>query len=58
MKMVVKVDYDKCLKCFACVNTCPHSALSESEKGPVVDPKKCKNNGACVKVCPADALSL
>ncbi len=56
--MTVKIDYEKCMKCFACVNTCPHDALSEGENGPVVDAKKCKDCSECVKICPADALSL
>ncbi len=56
--MAVKIDYDSCMKCFACVGVCPHGALKEGDKGPIVDKDKCVDCGECVKTCPASCMKL
>ncbi len=54
--MAVKINLDECMKCMACVNTCGHDALKETDKGPVVDAKKCTDCGDCINVCPANCI--
>ena len=53
---VIDVDYNKCLRCGACVETCRFNALSMSDKGPVVDYNFCEGFGACALVCPVQAI--
>ena len=55
--MAVKINLDDCMKCMACVSTCPESALTENDKGPVVDTKKCTDCGDCIEICPANCMS-
>lgn len=55
--MAVKIDLDVCLKCYACLSTCPNSAISETDNGPSVDASKCKECGDCISVCPSSAIS-
>ncbi len=69
---IAKIDYDTCVSCGACVNTCPKKVIemlpqkkivtvtcSSKDKG--VDAKKgckvaCIGCGMCVKACPKDAI--
>ena len=53
---VVDIDYSKCLRCGACVETCRFNALSMSDEGPVVDYNFCEGFGACALVCPVQAI--
>ncbi len=53
MKTVCKLD--KCTGCTACVNICPHSAISIQDTmislNAVINEDKCVNCNACEKVC-------
>ena len=55
---VVDIDYSKCLRCGACVETCRFNALSMSDEGPVVDYNFCEGFGTCALVCPVQAIYL
>ncbi|MEN8122400.1 MAG: glycyl-radical enzyme activating protein [Bacteroidota bacterium] len=46
----------KCIGCLNCVESCPQSALSQSEKGIEVDRDKCVGCYTCVEACPAKAI--
>lgn len=50
---------EKCTGCFACMNICPHDAIScgtdEMNKTiPIVSSDKCTECGFCAKICPAN----
>lgn len=54
--MAYKINQNKCIKCGACVGSCPVNAISIDAKGNVViDPKKCISCGTCYAVCPVEA---
>jgi len=55
---VIDIDYSKCLRCGACVETCRFNALSMSDEGPVVDYNFCEGFGTCALVCPVQAIYL
>ncbi|MBN2363621.1 DUF362 domain-containing protein [candidate division WOR-3 bacterium] len=47
-----------CLKCFKCVKTCPESAVSIDDTGPVFDLKKCVGCGECIASCPEGVIKI
>lgn len=46
---------DKCIKCGACIGSCPVEAISMNDGKVVIDPKKCISCGTCFAVCPVEA---
>lgn len=46
---------DDCIKCGACQDECPVSAISEGDEHYVIDADTCIECGACAGVCPVDA---
>lgn len=54
--MALKIDYDLCTLCGACVPACPFAALELKDRLYVLE--TCTLCGACVPVCPVSALSL
>lgn len=56
--MAARVDPDKCLGCFCCVEVCPQNALKVVNEKVVVDEDECDECGACTEVCPNDAIRL
>lgn len=55
--MSVEVEHEKCMRCGACVGTCPEDSLFLKEFClEVYD--SCIECGLCVKVCPVEALEL
>ena len=57
MRLVVKIDYEKCLKCGVCVGACPNGALEMTDKGPQVYNDKCIDCGDCIRICPVDCIN-
>lgn len=55
--MALRVDYDKCTLCEACIPACPFAAL-EIRDGKLYVNENCTLCGACVPVCPVSALSM
>ena len=45
---------DRCMKCYACANTCPAGAIP-METPWITDGEKCISCGACVFLCPTQA---
>jgi pyruvate formate lyase activating enzyme len=45
----------KCIRCLACLETCPNGAVFEDESGLHRDSSKCTVCGECVEECPAKA---
>lgn len=46
---------NRCIRCGACLEACPHGAISWKEEKPVTDPVNCRVCGTCVSVCYAEA---
>jgi NAD-dependent dihydropyrimidine dehydrogenase PreA subunit len=56
-----KIDYDKCVGCGTCVNTCWHDVLrmdGELKKPVIVYPDDCVLCFRCSKYCPVKAIEL
>lgn len=48
----------RCIGCRLCLDVCPNSALSFSERGVVIDRSRCRGCGTCAGECPSTALEL
>ncbi|MDT8302145.1 MAG: 4Fe-4S binding protein [Sedimentisphaerales bacterium] len=53
----VKVDYDKCVACEACLKACPSTVMDAILKQDRIVPD-CFSCGTCIEACPADAISF
>ncbi len=51
------IDLDACMRCGACVGTCPVNAMFLKEYTVEVN-DDCTSCGLCKKVCPVGAVSL
>lgn len=47
---------DECIKCGACAEACPVSAISEGDDKYVIDQDTCIACGACAGTCPVSAI--
>lgn len=50
-------DQSRCVRCSACVHTCPQKAVTLTERGISIDPGTCAGCLQCVHGCPGEALS-
>ncbi len=48
----------RCIRCGACVEVCPHGALTLREEGVQIDRLRCRVSGDCTATCPAEALQV
>ncbi len=53
----IRVDYDSCIGCEACVKACPSSVMGAILKRDRVIPD-CFACGSCIEVCPVNAVNL
>lgn len=54
---LLKVDYQKCIKCGICIESCPSCILSMGDNGPECNfDRGCMSCGHCVAICPTGAL--
>ena len=51
-------DAGRCIQCVACVDACPHGALSLTDLGIRRDASLCRDGFACVAVCPTEARQV
>ncbi|MGN0014078.1 MAG: 4Fe-4S binding protein [Candidatus Gastranaerophilaceae bacterium] len=50
---------EDCIKCGACINTCPKGAIQRNKEGyPEFDASKCIGCGACQNICPMKCISV
>jgi len=58
MTNTCQVDADRCTGCGACVEACPHGALTLRGGIASLDAQLCRGCGVCVDICPVGAISL
>ena len=57
----IKVDWDKCTQCGACVSICPTDALYVKDRRTMevdFDPEKCIACELCIRPCPPRAIEV
>jgi ferredoxin len=57
----IKVDWDKCTQCSACVSICPTDALYIKDRKTMevaFDPEKCIACELCIRPCPPRAIEV
>jgi len=52
---MIKINYNSCTGCAACIDLCPVIAMSLVDDKVVIDGEKCTECGNCIKVCPLKA---
>ena len=48
---------DECIKCGACAEGCPVSAITEGDDKYVIDADTCISCGTCAAGCPVEVIS-
>ncbi|WP_020674863.1 4Fe-4S binding protein [Geopsychrobacter electrodiphilus] len=54
----IKVDYEKCISCFACESSCPSPVMGTILRGDKSVIPDCFSCGNCIDSCPTDAVSF
>ncbi len=54
---MARVISDECIKCGACADQCPVSAISEGDDKYIINADECIDCGACEGDCPTGAIS-
>jgi pyruvate formate lyase activating enzyme len=49
---------DRCVRCGACTDACPHHAVLPAADAVVIAPPECTTCGSCANVCPSGAREL
>ncbi|MGA1848117.1 MAG: 4Fe-4S dicluster domain-containing protein [Thermoplasmatota archaeon] len=57
MRMIPKWNEIPCLRCVACVGSCPVGALRFTTNRRILVTEQCTGCGRCIKICPVGALS-
>jgi len=57
--MTIEINYEKCITCGACIETCAYGAL-EMVDGTTrwAHPDSCESCGVCSMVCPEEAITM
>ena len=53
---MIRVDYDTCDYCGACVGTCPENVIHLFDATLIIDHEGCTDCGICTWACPVHAL--
>jgi len=56
VSLMAYVITDACVKCGACADACPLSAISEGDDKYVIDADTCVDCGTCAGECPNEAI--
>jgi pyruvate formate lyase activating enzyme len=48
----------RCIRCWSCLDACPHSGISNEEDIPHTDQEVCQVCGSCVEACPSQAREI
>lgn len=58
IKVFPEINYEKCIRCKICLNSCPEKAISEIDEKIRIDYKKCISCYCCHELCPQHAISI
>lgn len=58
IKFLPCVERDNCVKCAACIEACPHQAITMKENGIAFDYSKCISCFCCQEACPSSAIKV
>lgn len=53
--MAIKIDYNKCTSCGACVENCPVGAINSDI---ILDSTRCIKCRMCLVLCPSKAINM
>ena len=58
--MIPKIDRNKCIACYQCVDNCVQSAMGISFKDdkPYINKKLCNGCGECIDICPIKCIKV
>ena len=57
--MTIRIDYDRCITCGACIENCAFGALELVEGVTRWEhPDSCESCGVCGMICPEEAIAL
>jgi pyruvate ferredoxin oxidoreductase delta subunit len=52
------INYDRCKRCWTCVDYCPEGVIAKADEGPKIDYNYCKGCGICEHECPFKAVEM
>jgi ferredoxin len=55
---VVRIDRDRCTRCFVCPTVCPTGALEATEGRLMFSHDACVNCKSCLEICPEEAVEV
>ena len=58
MRIIVRVDSEKCNGCGVCAAMCPLQIISIETGKAIIDEDLCDGLGGCVRKCPQQAMTL
>ena len=55
--MAYEINQDQCAGCGVCVDSCPVTAIAQTDGKYMIDAAKCTDCGACAEACPVSCIA-